>query len=111
MSELQITAEQTPGGFLVHLAGDADGEQVDELDRQLRLIANVNPKQIVLDMARLNFISSPGMGLLVRVHQGLKENGGKLVLAAPRPLVRDALRRAALQKLFEIRDAVEESNP
>src|SRR5207253_8842193 len=98
-----------PGGFVVRLSGDADGEQVDELDRQLRLISNVNPKQIVLDLTRLNFISSAGMGLLVRVHQALKENGGKLVLAAPRPLVRDAIRRAALQKLFEIRDAVEES--
>ena len=109
MSELEITAEQTSAGFTVRLAGDADGEQVDELDRQLRLITNVNPKVIQLDLTRLNFISSAGMGLLVRIHQSLKENGGKLVLAAPRPLVREAFRRAALQKVFEIRDAVEET--
>jgi len=108
VSEVQITAEQTPSGFLVQLAGDADGEQVDELDRQLRLISNVKPKQIIVDLTRLNFISSAGMGLLVRVHQLLKEDGGRLVLAAPRPLVREAIRRAALQKIFEIRDSVEE---
>jgi len=110
VTELKIDAEQTPNGFLVRLDGDADGEQVDELDRQLRLISNVKPKLLVLDLSRLNFISSAGMGLLVRIHQTLKADGsGKLVLAAPRPLVREALRRAALQKVFEIVDSVDQA--
>jgi len=108
MSELQITAEQTPSGFIVRLNGDADGEQVDELDRQLRLIANLNPKLLVLDLTRLNFLSSVGMGLLVRIQNQLKENGGRLALAAARPLVREALRRASLQKVFQITETVEE---
>jgi anti-sigma B factor antagonist len=108
VEQLQITAEQTPSGFVVHLAGDADGEQVDELDRQLRLICNLKPKLLVLDLATLNFISSVGMGLLVRIQNQLKEGGGRLVLASPRPLIREAFRRAALQKIFEIRDSVDE---
>jgi len=110
VANLQIDAEQTANGFVVHVAGDADGEQVDELDRQLRLISNLKPKLLVLDVANMNFISSAGMGLLVRIHQTLKTDaGGKLVLAAPRPLVREALRRAALQKLFEIVDSVDQA--
>jgi anti-sigma B factor antagonist/stage II sporulation protein AA (anti-sigma F factor antagonist) len=108
VEQIQITAEQTAAGFVVHLAGDADGEQVDELDRQLRLISNLKPKLLVLDLAKLNFLSSVGMGLLVRIQNQLKDSGGRLVLAAPRPLIREALRRAALQRIFEIRDSVDE---
>jgi anti-anti-sigma factor len=108
VNELQITAEQTPAGFVVHLSGDADGEQVEELDRHLRLIINLDPKLVVMDLTRLNFISSVGMGLLVRIQNQLKEKGGRLVLAAARPLVREALRRAALQKLFEMFDSLDE---
>ena len=69
---------------------------------------NLKPKLVVLDLAKLNFISSVGMGLLVRIQNQLKESGGRLVLAAPRPLIREALRRAALQRIFEIRDSVDE---
>ena len=108
MEQIQITAEQTPAGFVVHLSGDADGEQVDELDRQLRLMCNLKPKLLVLNLAKLNFISSVGRGLLVRIQNQLKESGGRLVLAAPRPLIREAFRRAALQRIFEIRDSVDE---
>jgi anti-anti-sigma factor len=104
VNDLQISAEQTASGFLVQLAGDADGEKVDELDRQLRLISNLNPREIVIDLSKLNFISSVGMGLLVRIQQQLKPTGGSVILLSPRPLVRDALRRASLQKIFEIRE-------
>ena len=65
MTELKIDAEQTPNGFLVRLDGDADGQQVDELDRQLLVHSNVKPKLLVLDLSRLNFISSADGGCCV----------------------------------------------
>ena len=51
---------------------------------------------MVIDLAALSFISSLGIGALVGLARGLKEQGGSLRLAAPQPPIRERENREAL---------------
>jgi N-acetylglucosaminyldiphosphoundecaprenol N-acetyl-beta-D-mannosaminyltransferase len=56
----------------------------------------------VLDLQRVRFIDSTGMGLLVRMQRQARIVGRKLILLAPSPAVRSALRLMKLENSFVI---------
>jgi len=55
---------------------------------------------LVLDMHRVGYISSPGIGLLVAICKRLSNKNGFLILAGVQPVVRDILSSMQLQKLL-----------
>jgi anti-anti-sigma factor len=56
----------------------------------------------LLDLQRVRFIDSTGMGLLVRLQRQARTAGRKLILLAPSPAVRSALRLMKVEKFFTI---------
>jgi anti-anti-sigma factor len=110
--KLRVDVQQRGGGVVVlKLEGDADTNQVDELDRELRLLSEARPapKRVVLDLTDVPFVASIAMGVMVRFHQSLTKSGGKVVLAGARPLVADSFRRANLERLFQFFDSPDEA--
>jgi serine/threonine-protein kinase RsbW len=59
---------------------------------------------VVLDMRRVGYISSPGIGLLASVCKRLGKKNGFLILAGVQPVVRDILSSMQLQKLLTFAD-------
>jgi anti-anti-sigma factor len=57
-------------------------------------------KVVVLDMSAMTFISSLGMGTIVRLRNGLKLHGGKLIASGARPEIWDAFKRMRMDELF-----------
>src|SRR5438045_3707120 len=84
----QIRRTQTPRGLVLKINGDIDGDSADDLDRQLRIVAELKPALVVIDLSECAFVASVGMGVLIRFQQMLAPGGGKVVLAGARPLVR-----------------------
>ena len=64
-------------------------------------------RKIVVDCARLKYISSCGLGALVRVHARMKKLGGDVKVAALRGPVADVFRITMLNKVFGMYDSVE----
>jgi serine/threonine-protein kinase RsbW len=62
----------------------------------------VSSRALVLDMQRVTYISSPGIGLLVSLLKLVTSHKGVLVLAAVQPLVRDVLSATQLDKLLAL---------
>ncbi len=56
----------------------------------------------LLDLQRVRFIDSTGMGLLVRLQRQARIAGRKLILLSPSPAVKSALRLMKLQNFFTI---------
>lgn len=56
----------------------------------------------LLDLQRVRFIDSTGMGLLVRLQRQARTAGRKLILLAPSAAVRSALRLMKLEQFFTI---------
>jgi anti-anti-sigma factor len=60
--------------------------------------------RFILDCARLTFISSEGLGLLVKVFKEQKEYGGQLIIFRPRENVNDIMRLSGLYDVMTIID-------
>ncbi len=63
----------------------------------------------VLDMSRVQFIDSTGIGALIRLKKKLHERGNQLVLLSPTSFVRSALGLMHLQNFFGIANSVLET--
>jgi anti-anti-sigma factor len=58
------------------------------------------PKIAVLDMTAMTFISSLGMGSIVRLRNALRLHGGKLIACGTRPEIWEAFKRMRMDELF-----------
>ena len=61
--------------------------------------------ECVLDMAALEYISSAGLGVLLRTHKRLMVDGAGLKLVNVSPHIRDIFTYSGFDKLFEIESA------
>ena len=60
---------------------------------------------VTLDLSALEYISSAGLGVLLRTQKRLMGSSGRLRLAGVRPHVRDIFVYSGFDKLFEIEPA------
>ena len=58
--------------------------------------------RLTLDCARLEYISSAGLGVLLKTQKRLKAGGGSLRLAGMSPHVHDVFSYAGFDQIFEI---------
>ena len=91
------------GGELV-LSGRFDAAQSELAERTFAAIVDGT----VVDMHELLYISSLGLGILVKTQKRLRAAGaGGLRIVNPRKHVRDLFRFAGLEQIFEIEASVE----
>ena len=69
---------------------------------QLESLVDAGVDKIIVDCTHLDFISSFGIGVLVRLHNKLAKRGGDVKIAGPRSAVLQALTVMRMGKLFEI---------
>ncbi|HIC92869.1 MAG TPA: anti-sigma factor antagonist [Anaerolineae bacterium] len=65
--------------------------------------------KVVLDLGRVNFVDSSGLGAIVALGRSLSRGGGELRLASVTPHVRTVFELTRLHRAFEIYDTVEEA--
>ena len=58
--------------------------------------------QCVIDMGQLDYISSAGLGVLLRTHKRLMGSGGGVKLVSVSPHINDIFTYSGFDKLFEI---------
>ena len=56
----------------------------------------------IVDLSRVDFVASLGMGLLVSTAKGLVRHGKRLVLLRPQTLVASALAAAGLDEVLQV---------
>lgn len=90
--------------LLVTLHGELDlvsAESVREsIDTELE--KNSRIKNLVVDLAEVEFIDSSGLGMLLGRYRQVHRRGGKLVLIGPKPQVRRVLEMAGITKIMRI---------
>ena len=91
----------------ISLAGRLDTAGVDRLEP--RFTATIVPRRVhaLVDMSGVVFISSLGIGTLVRAARALGSHGAVLVLVSPTSLVRGALEHAQVAALLPMAETIE----
>jgi anti-sigma B factor antagonist len=81
--------------------------EVNDLMASFRQVLEGKPAGIVLDLAGVPMIASAGMGTMIALRRDAAKINATVRLAAVRPQVREALRRALFDRIFQFYDTVE----
>ncbi len=111
MSDQQVTTIDRRDGLVVAVVeqADMDAEATNRMRAEVLAAAEESrASNVVLDLSKVAFFPSMALGAIVVVLNTLKQHGQKFILVGLQPAVRDALAVTRLDKLFEIRDDVED---
>jgi anti-sigma B factor antagonist len=106
---LQIEERQIePGVTLVELTGKlALGRESQRLESIAADIAAKGAAKVILDLSKLDYIDSAGIGIIALAAGRVKKAGGKLAVVAAPGRVLDVLKVAGVDALLNITDTVE----
>lgn len=92
----------------VRLPHDLSVPAQEQAARELIASADVGEgRPVIVDLCEADAAYSRFLGALLTLRRHEKERGGEVLLAAARPLVRQALERCGLDQLFETFPTVE----
>jgi len=108
---LNVNIEQREVGvFIVSLTGSLDTETSNACGTKLRPLLVPSTKAVILNMERLDYITSAGLSLIFRTKHALEENSATLVLTNLKPKVKNIfdLTKAISESLFASMDDADE---
>ncbi|MEU7001529.1 STAS domain-containing protein [Nonomuraea sp. NPDC046570] len=106
--ELKVSTRSHAGHALVEIAGEIDLYTAPRLQAEFTRLLQDGPNRVVIDMSAVEFCDSTGMNVLLSALKRVKEQGGALDVAAPRPAVRKILQVTGLDSVFTVHEEVPE---
>ena len=88
MSLTVTVIEQRVGVFVISPVGSIDSDTYSILEDRADLILESSPSEIVFDMKSVDYMSSAGIRVILKVGKVLKKNEGKIILVHLQPQVR-----------------------
>jgi anti-sigma B factor antagonist len=101
---VRMSGEYTIGGGGLMRTLDLRGQHLSDLSDTLRTLLDRGCRRIVLDLERVTFFDSAGLGELIAWRKRTVERGGDIVLLRPTGKVRDLLVMLRLDRMFRIFD-------
>lgn len=106
---VELSGEFTLGRGNLTRPLDLHGQRLEDLGETLRSLLDRGSLRIVLDLDKVRFIDSAGLGELVAWKKRAAELGGDVRLLRPQPRVRDVFEATALTLVFRIFDSEAEA--
>lgn len=101
----EFVFSQVGGGFVVvgaRFGRDLSPEEQEKAAAEMLAAAERNPQPVVIvDLSEVEAANSAFLQVLLTLRRRQHDRGGRVVLAAMRPLVAQTLNRCALDLLFE----------
>ena len=92
---------------MISADGGLNADTADSFVRQLESLVDAGLTKLIIDCSKLEFISSYGVGVLLRLHKKLKKHGGDVKIAAAKSIVLKAMTVLRMGSMFEIYDDVD----
>ena len=78
---MEFTRSRSAEGVELHLRGRLDGFRAPVLIQELDRLIKAGDRDIRLNLAEVSYLSSAGIGVIVKYHQDLAKQGGNLVVS------------------------------
>ncbi|NUT41192.1 MAG: STAS domain-containing protein [Thermoactinospora sp.] len=102
-SHLQIEVRSLePGVCQLILVGDLDFDTAGQLPVSAAQVLATGVRRLDVDLSKLEFIDSSGLGALIRVRKDARRHEAGLRLVAMTPRVRRLLRVTCLDTVFDL---------
>ena len=84
------------------LEGEIDLHVSPAISASLKTITDAKPKRVVVDLAKVSYIDSSGLAVLIEAMQNVMGYGGKFALSGLQENVRPIFEIARLDQVFRI---------
>jgi anti-anti-sigma factor len=84
------------------LAGRVDGTNADQYESEISVFLGNVDQTFTIDLSELNYISSIGLRVFLKIAKTLKEQNKKLVLVNPNADIKGLLIMSGFDKIIEI---------
>jgi len=95
--------------LIVKLKGRLAGNVCDEFADSIMPVINADISDVIIDLEGLEYMSSSGLGIIIRLHRDLSDMDKKLLLAAANKNVREILEISNINKLIPMYTSMEEA--
>lgn len=102
MSRLQYSLSEKGNVAVIKIGGRLDVETSPEFHKRLKELVDKGTKNVVINMGKLIFIASAGLGVLINLNSAIEKNGGKLVLSSMSDKIAKIFKLLGFINLFEI---------
>ena len=93
--------------LVIRADGGLNADTADAFIEQLESLIAAGLNRIIIDCTKLDYISSYGVGVLLRLHKKLKKYGGDVKIAAVKSIVLKALTILRMGSIFDVYDNVD----
>jgi anti-sigma B factor antagonist len=99
-----LQTETEGSSSLVKIRGDLDLQVVDQVADALARIESDDPELLVIDLSRLSFMDSTGMGVIAAAHIRAVDAGRRFAIVIPPAGVKQAFERTKLNEVITTTD-------
>lgn len=103
-----MTTLLEPGVVRVELEGSIDGKTAPQIREELSA-ALQQVQKLIIDMSRVDYLSSAGLRLLLLLYREITARNGKLVLLRVSPEIRTVMSHTGFLSFFTLADTQEEA--
>ena len=109
--ELGVSIEKkVEGGLLIKLRGRLDSDTYKTLEQKLKPALVPTTRLIILDMEKVNYVSSAGLAVIFQVKKFIEGKKGSLVIASLQPQVKkviDIVKALPKENIFQDREELD----
>ena len=89
---------------LIRIGGSLDAETAPKFGKKLEAEMDKGALKIVCSMAKLDYIASAGMGVLISVNESLSRRGGAIHLSSMNDKIKKIFKLLGFINIFKIYD-------
>ncbi len=107
-----MNIQQAPKGeiMILHVSGKImGGPDYEKFHQEIKSLVNDGYVDIVLNMSRVTWINSTGLGILVSAFHTLKKNGGMMKICAVSTRIDNILNVTQLKLVFDTFDSCDDA--
>jgi anti-sigma B factor antagonist len=105
---MNVTTLSEPGVTRVELEGSIDGKTAPQIREEFST-ALPQVQKLIIDMSRVDYLSSAGLRLLLSLYREITARKGKLVLVQVPPEIRTVMSHTGFLSFFTLADSQHEA--
>lgn len=99
--EFAVRHEVEGADHVVWVRGDVDAATAPLLEDELESLLS-STRHVVLDLSHVGFVDTPGVGVIIRAVNLLRDRGQRMTLRGPAPMTQRVFETLGLTRLVSI---------
>jgi anti-sigma B factor antagonist len=91
---------------IVSITGSIDSKTAGEFQKQI-LEGTADTSKVIMDLSKVDFVSSAGLRILLMVYRQIKSKDGKVILVGVSEEIQDVMSITGFINFFEISESVD----